>query len=143
MQDITNEVITWISCCQDIWNNWFSVLEDGEDEFLAVEDALFSSLVLAKIKGRFRLSTDECYKNMRVSYKVDVSDYRTVCSTAKARNIYCKSENMELHREQGFEVRSIDPMGVMLDGIPYAELQLETNNFFLEPVTNLNFMVAV
>ncbi|MFT4926246.1 MAG: hypothetical protein ACI8WB_002344 [Phenylobacterium sp.] len=138
MQDITSNVKIWIACCRDVWGKWFVELEDGEDEFLAVEEALLSALVLAKIEGDSRPSIDKFYEAMKATYKIDINDFRSVCSIQKAGNTYCKSEKIVLSKAQEFDVKSIDSIGVILDGIPYVELQLEVNKFILEPVESLN-----
>lgn len=79
MIDITQYVLAWIACCKEVWDRWFKELDNGEDEFGEVEQALFSSLVLSVTNITDRPGLPECYKVLRAVYKDDAEGYRSLC----------------------------------------------------------------
>lgn len=143
MVDMTDQVLVWLTCCEEVWNRWFNELDSGEDEFGEVEQALFSSLVLSTTNIIDRPSLPDCYKLLSGVYRADVDGYRSVCKQQKAGNIYCESRVMKFKKGEKLPVKSIDFMGRMLDGSPYVELELNDKEFILEPVSNLKIMMKI
>ena len=97
MLDITNRISLWVSCCSEVSDRWFKELENGEDEFLRVEEALFSSLVLSAIETVDRPSLIESYGLLTAEYRKDVDDARSVCRKQKAGNIFCENHENKSH----------------------------------------------
>ena len=141
MLDITNRISLWVSCCSEVSDRWFKELENGEDEFLRVEEALFSSLVLSAIETVDRPSLIESYGLLTAEYRKDVDDARSVCRKQKAGNIFCSCRAIKQIQGTRLRVKSIDALGTMLEGYAYAELWLNEKEFILEPVENLNFRI--
>ncbi len=137
MLDITKHIATWVICCNEVWIKWFSNNENGEDEFYEVEEALFSTLVLSNIKLIERPRLQVCYPLLKGVYKCDVSGERSVCKRQKAGNIFCQSKQIAYDKNTSLAIKSIDVLGTMLDGEPYAELIITDQEFILEPLVNL------
>ncbi len=143
MKDITRYILVWLACCKEVWERWFKELDNGEDEFGEVEQALFSSLVLSVTGIADRPDLLDSYELLSAVYKADIDDYRSVCTQQKAGNIYCESKVMKFEKGASLPIKSIDFMGTMLDGTPYAELKLSDREYILEPVDNLNIMMDI
>lgn len=143
MKDVTQYILVWLACCKDVWERWFKELENGEEEFGEVEQALFSSLVLSSIDITDRLALRDSYQLLSAVYKTDIDGYRPVCQKQKAGNIYCESKVMKFEKGASLLIESIDFMGTMLDGVPYAELKLNDREYVLEPVDNLSIILNV
>jgi hypothetical protein len=143
MKDMTQYILVWLTCCKEVWERWFKELDNGEDEFGEVEQALFSSLVLSATNMIDRPGLPDCYQLLSAVYREDVNGYRSVCKQQKAGNIYCESKVMKFKKGASLPIKSIDFMGRMLDGTPYAELKLNEREFILEPVENLNIMMNI
>jgi hypothetical protein len=138
MRDITDDTLIWVACCRDVWEKWFANLENGDDEFFEVEDALFSSLVLSKLELKNRPNLNECKNFLRAVYKRDISEMKSVCRKQPSGNIFCTSEMIDQKKGQEFSVKSIDVNGTMLDGSAYAEVQISKTEFVLEDLDNLH-----
>lgn len=54
--DITERVLGYRECARTVWNAHFRQLDDGWHEFHAVQEALFSGLVLAQVFGGHAVS---------------------------------------------------------------------------------------
>lgn len=130
-------------CCKEMWNTWFANLENGNDEFLEVEEALFSTLVLSHLELTKRPSLNEVYPLLKGIYKEDVKADRSVCAKQKAGNIYCQSKKIFYQKNTSLPIKSIDFMGTMLDGEPYVELFINNEEYLLEPLANLNIIVNI
>lgn len=143
MKDITQYILVWLACCKDVWERWFKELDNGEDEFGEVEQALFSSLVLSSTDMADRPALRDSYQLLSAIYKTDVDDYRSVCRQQNAGNIYCENKVMKFEKGASLPIKSIDFMGTMLDGTPYAELKLNDREYILEPVDNLSIMMNI
>lgn len=135
--NISEDVMDWVACCRDLWNGRFAHRLDGDDEFLEVETALFSALVLSTLSLYERPALDVTYRHMSASYVRPVVESRPVCRSQKAGNIVCSSRAVEFPIGATFPVRSIDCLGTMFDDRAYVELQLEKGEFLLEPIENL------
>lgn len=143
MLDITQHILIWLACCKEVWERWFKEHDNGEDEFNEVEQALFSSLVLSATGMIDRPDLYNCYKLLSAVYIVDVNDYRSVCKHQKAGNVYCESKIMEFKKGVSLPIQSIDFMGRMLDGTPYAELKINDQEYILEPIDNLSIKMNI
>lgn len=143
MKDITKYVITWVMCCEEIWTTWFANIENGDDEFLEVEEALFSTLVLSHLKLTRRPSLNEVYPLLKGVYKEEMKVVRSVCVKQKAGNIYCQSNEVVYPKNTSLPIKYIDFMGTMLDGEPYAELIISDEEYLLEPLANLNIIASI
>jgi hypothetical protein len=143
MKDMTQYILVWLACCKEVWERWFKELDNGEDEFSEVEQALFSSLVLSAANMANRPNLPDCYQFLSAVYKADVDGHRSVCRQQKAGNIYCESKVMKFEKGRSLPIKSIDFMGTMLDGTPYAELRLNDREYILEPVDNLSIMMNI
>lgn len=143
MRDITKYIAIWVMCCKEIWAKWFSTDKNGEDEFYEVEEALFSALVLSKIGLTERPKLKEYYTLLKGIYKHDVRGNRSVCKRQKAGNIFCQSKKVAYGKNASLPIRSIDPLGTMLDGEPYAELMINDQEYILEPLVNIDIKINI
>lgn len=143
MIDVTKYITTWVMCCKEVWGKWFLSSENGEDEFYEVEEALFSTLVLSNVKLIERPKLRECYVLLKGVYKYDVAGERSVCKRQKAGNIFCQSKKVAYDKHTSLAIRSIDVLGTMLDGEPYAELIITDQEFILEPLVNLDIKIDI
>jgi len=143
MVDISQDVMSWVKCCRDLWTRWFENRDDGDDEFPEVENALFSALVLSRVGVEQRPTLDAIYPRLSVTYINGVAASRSVCRAQKAGNILCSPRDVESSAGATFSVRSIDCLGIMLDGEPYVELQLDGGEFLLEPIQNLQINLTL
>jgi|SRR5690554_1149848 len=141
MIDITQCIFAWVTCCRDVWERWFKDREDGQDEFIEVEEALFSALVLSAINMVERPILSDRYTLLTAVYKNNVGGYRSICKRQKAGNIYCESRVVRFESGASFPILSIDFMGTMLDGTPYAELKISDQEYILEPIDNLGIKI--
>lgn len=143
MVDITKYIATWVMCCKEVWDKWFLREENGEDEFYEIEEALFSTLVLSKVQLIERPKLNECYTLLKGVYKYDMADERSVCKYQKAGNIFCQSKKVAYEKNTSLSIKSIDVLGTMLDGEPYAELAISDKEFILEPLVNLDIKIDI
>jgi hypothetical protein len=130
-------------CCKDVWSKWFSSSENGEDEFYEVEEALFSTIVLSNIELVERPKLRACYALLKGIYKHDVASERSVCKRQKAGNIFCQSKKVAYEKNTSLPIRSIDALGTMLDGEPYAELMITDQEYILEPLVNIDIKIDI
>jgi len=143
MRDITKYIAIWVMCCKEVWSKWFSTNENGEDEFYEVEEALFSALVLSNIGLVERPKLRACYALLKGTFKYDVVGDRSVCKRQKAGNIFCQSKKIAYDKNISLPIRSIDPLGTMLDGEPYAELMISDQEYILEPLVNIDIKIDI
>ncbi len=143
MLDITRDVKNWVLCCNDVWNKWFASHENSDDEFLEVEEALFSTLVLSNTNLVERPSLNECYTLLRGVYRYDITDERSVCERQKAGNIYCQSKKIIYEKNFSLPINYINFKGDMLNGEPYVELKINDREFILEPLDNLIITIDI
>jgi hypothetical protein len=143
MLDVTKQITKWVLCCNEVWTNWFASNENGDDEFYEVEEALFSTLVLSNIALSERPRLSECYALLTGVYKHDIADERSVCKRQTAGNIFCQSKKIIYSKNTSLPIKSIDFMGTMLDGQPYAELSIGNQEFILEPLININININI
>ena len=141
MKDITQYLKIWANCCRELWDGWFANLDNGDDEFFEVENALFSALVLSQLEISPRPNLDDIYPRLTATYINDVRAQRSVCRVQKAGNIFCAHREVEHLQGQTFSVKSIDCLGTMLDGAAYIELALEGGEYVLEPLENLSIAI--
>ena len=141
MKDVTQQTCVWLLCCKEVWHRWFEALENGEDEFLEVEEALFSSLVLSFAGLADRPSLSNCHSFLHGVYRVDVDEHRSVCTAQRTGTIFCTSKALSFAKGTSLPIRSLDWRGVMLNGNPCAELAISAHEWVLEPISNLNIMV--
>ncbi len=141
MLDITPYILDWVHCCRDIWDKWFSVLKNGSDEFIEVENALFSSLVLSQTKITNRPNLNECYKLLEATYNYDIAEQRSICSYQKSGNIFCINKDISISKGSSYPIKSIDFMGTMLNDEPYVEIWWNENNFLLEQIKNVSISI--
>ena len=137
MLDITNDITTWVKCCQEVWSLWFIDRENGEDEFFEVEEALFSALVLSNLNLTHKPTIKKSYGLLKGVYRFDINSERSVCKQHKTGNINCQSKQVTYKKEDKLDIQSIDFMGRMLDNKPYVELRISDQEFILEPLVNL------
>ena len=137
MTDITREVNLWVSCCQDVWERWFKGLDDGEEKFADVEIALLNGLILSKFDFCINNNLANFYERLIVEYQNDVRDFRSCCTQQKAGNIFCTSKYMTIEENEKTSLKSIDCLGMMLDGKPYLELWINESEFYLEPLEDV------
>ncbi|WP_295628492.1 hypothetical protein [uncultured Nitrosomonas sp.] len=143
MIDITPHILVWLACCKEVWGNWYKKLDNGEDEFGEVEQALFSSLVLSSINMVNRPDLDKCYKLLFAVYKADVEDYRSVCTKQKSGNIYCESKVIKFDKDTVLPIKAIDSIGTMQEGKPYVELKINEHEYILESIDNLSIKINI
>ena len=142
MKDVTAHVTNWINCCKDVWGTWFANTENAVDEFIEVEEALFSTLVLSHLELTKRPPLNEAYNLLEGVYRQDMKAMRSLCVIQKAGNIYCKSKEIAYPKNMSLPIKSIDFMGTMLNGEqPYVELIVNDKEFILEPLSNLKIVV--
>lgn len=137
--DVTQPIRYWLDCCSDVWNKWFIQQNNAEDIFIEVEQALLSALVLTPLSNDYEITPSDFFNRLSAVYNLDISDYRSVCRQQKAGNIYCESKKIVMEKGKSLKVVSIDFMGTMLKGTPYAELKFGQSEILLEPVANLTF----
>ena len=137
MVDISEEIRAWTKCCVELWDNWFVDIENGADEFLEVEDTIFSTLVLSQLPLDQRPRLDEVYRRLRATYREDLNSERSVCCVQKNGNIYCESSKVVQKKGTWLRVRAIDCLGTMLNGEAYVELEVGNGKCVLEPIDNL------
>ncbi len=140
MEDITELILTWTSCCTDVWLRWFKNIDNAEDEFIEVEEALFSALVLPALKLHERPSLSESYSFFQAEYKKDICDKRSICKRQKAGNLHCESSHMDILLGSRMSIINIDFMGTLIDEKPYAELIINDSQVLLEPLINLRIL---
>ena len=143
VKDITQYILAWTSCCNEIWDNWFCNVENGEDEFLEVEEVLFSSLVLSQLSLENRPNLDDCYKLLRARYKTDGEEQRSVCRLQKSGTIYCQRKTIKFKKDNIVPIKSIDVMGTMLNRKPYVEIKLNNDEYLLEPIENVKIEICI
>lgn len=142
MKDVTELVLHWFKCSNDIWFRWFADREDGADEYISVESALLDSLVIDKLCiGRSDLPGGELFESLRVTYVRSVDDHRVLCHEQKNGNVYGESVKVEIPEGSLHRIKSLDSMGTMLDGVPYVEL-IYNDGFILEPFENLKYLLV-
>lgn len=141
--DITQYILVWLSCCRDVWDRWFKDRENGQDEFIEVEESLFSAMVLSVTNITERPELPDCYNLLSAVYKYNVDGFRSVCKKQKAGNIYCKTKVVKLEKGTSLPILAIDSMGTMLDGTPYAELKISDKEYILEPIDNLRIKINI
>ena len=137
MIDITKDIMTWISCCNNLWINIFKKNEDGLHDFYEIENALFSTLVISKLDIDINVALDEFYKFLIVEYQVSVDTNRQVCVQQKAGNIFCKNKCLSIKKGAVYPVNNIDSTGQMQSGNPCVQLKIDSNKFILERPENL------
>lgn len=143
MIDITKDIYTWLSCCSELWKEWFKCLENGEDEFLEVEEILFSSLVLSKLDLIERPRMGDCFKLMYVTYQKEINENRSICRMQKSGNIYCESKIIKCNKGEVFPIRQIDSLGTMLHGKAYVEVKLSDDEWVLEFMENIQIQIDI
>jgi hypothetical protein len=67
--DLTAEIFRYRECARHVWNTYFQPLQDGWHEYINVEAALFSGLVLEQFharEGLYRRHPDGYYEAVQV-----------------------------------------------------------------------------
>lgn len=139
MKDLSTHIYFWIACCNDLWRNWFKDRINGAYDCAEIEDSLFRILVVRPLNQSMSESTvQDLIGRLRVQYIDDFQVNRQVCSVQKSGNIFCETEKVSLKKEGRYSIRSIDPMGTMMDSAPYVEVVIG-ERFVLEDPANLRF----
>ncbi len=138
-KDITELVLAWVGCCRETWGNWFKDRCYDADRFSDVENALFKALIADEVG----VSLDPASLGLvDVVYQRHVDGPRQFCLKQRAGNIFCQSVDVSLEAHATYKLRSIDPLGTMMDGEAYAEV-FYREGYILEPIGGLLYFVTV
>src|SRR5688572_28018690 len=95
MDNISDAVVLWVNCSNDVWRRWFAKREHGADQFHEVESALFGAIVMRSEDGALlQQDLQQLLSRLRVRYHAGLNGPRQVCRTQKAGNIFCRSESI-------------------------------------------------
>lgn|GEM_PF-2344559 len=141
MRDETQAVLDWTACCKYNWAHWFINLENGDDEFIDVEACLFSGIVLSQSRNREEMAIGSGFNLVTAIAIEDEHTTRSLCDVQRSGGICCSSEFVNISKGTEFAVKSLDGLGRMLDGEPYAELVLDEERFLLMPISKLHFFL--
>ena len=139
-KDITDLVLSWVTCCRATWSNWFQDRHQAVCRFSEVENALFKALVADELHIPTISPTN--LELIDVVYQQQIKEPRQFCQKQKAGNIFCRSVDISFVANATFKLRSIDPLGTMMDGEPYAEVFYQ-DGFILEPTGKLLYFLTV
>lgn len=132
MRDVTDIISGWAKCSHDVWNRWFVHREDGLNEFIDVEEALFSALVIEEL-DLYPLSTKQFLSSTWVNFESGLDAERQVFVQQKSGTIYGKPKRVELDVGTRCKVLRVDSTGEMIRGLPFLEVELG-REFFPEPI---------
>lgn len=138
--DVTELVLVWVKCCNELWLNWFKKHNSELDRFSEVEEQLFRYLVVDMIGCGPSQATN--VEILSVRFADHVTALRQVCRTQKAGNIFCRPENVSFIPDTPYGVAAIDPTGAMMGGEPYVEISYDGGRV-LEPVGGVRYFASV
>lgn len=144
MIDVTESLRNWMSCSNRLWREYFIHKDNASDRFVPIESALFEALVIRDLEEiRFStFSSASVFDHLRVEYLIDVDGTRQLCVIQKAGNVFCKQEAVSISRGSIYKIKSVDTMGTMLDGNPYAEI-IFPGGYILETPRILRFFLDI
>jgi|AAUQ01.1.fsa_nt_gi hypothetical protein len=125
---ITEKIIKWIQCSHSAWSNCFFENIDNRFEFHVIEKAYLELIVLNPLN----IKKEQFKELLFVKYKKDINDIRVVCKKQKAGNIFCKSKKIFIDKNSYYLVKSVDTIGELLNGLPYIEVFISKEEYFLE-----------
>ena len=128
----------WIKHCASLWE-YFRDIEDGEALYQSVEALLFDAIVLRTVTDMDNSTRPSLY----IIFTRPSNSKRQSCKVQKQGNIFCESTQIAISENEKFAVSKIDPIGVMMDGTPYIEVEISSDRFFLQPFDDSFRLVAV
>lgn len=132
MKDVTDLVIAWSRCSHDVWTRWFKPREDGWHEFIDVDEALFSALVIEQL-DLYPLSTKQFLSSTWVNFNSGLDAERTVFVRQKHGGTFGKRRRVELDSGTRCKVVCFNSTEMPIDGTPSMDLELG-REFFEEPI---------
>lgn len=138
--NITDSVLEWVKCSRAVWDQWLKDRIHAADRFTPIENVLFNTLVIDE--AGLPRSDANPFESIHVRYKSAPTGLRQVCRRQKAGNIFCRPESVEIDSHAYHAIRSIDPLGTMMDGLPYTEV-LYHDAYILELVPELVYYAAI
>lgn len=132
MKDVTELIIGWARCSHDVWTRWFKPREDGWHEFINVEDALFSALVIEQL-DLHPMSTEQFLSLTRVNFISGLDAERSVFICQKHGGSYGRPKRVELDAGTRCKILRADSTGEMIGGLPFLEVELG-REYFAEPI---------
>jgi len=98
-------------------------------------------MVLSQSRNREEMAVGSGFNLVTAIAIEDEQTTRSVCEVQRTGGIYCSSEFVNISKGTEFAVKSLDGLGRMLDGEPYAELVLDEERFLLMPISKLHFFL--
>jgi len=132
MKDVSQLLKHWANCSNDVWARWFSESDNGNHDFISVNEFLFQVLITERLNSN-SLSKDSFFESATITFLEDIEAERSVFKEGKSGELVGKTEIVKIKKGDCFRLKGIDPMGTMLNDKPYAEVEYE-NKFFLEPL---------
>lgn len=132
MKDVTDLVTGWARCSHDVWNRWFKSRHDGWHEFINVEEALFSALVIEQL-DLYPMSSKQFLSLTRVNFPSGLNAERSVFVRQKHGGGYGRPKRVELEAGTRCKILRADSTGRMIGGLPFLEVELG-REYFAEPI---------
>lgn len=132
MKDVTELIIGWARCSHDVWTRWFKPRDDGWHEFIDVEGALFSALVIEQL-DLYPLSTKQFLSSTWVNFKTGLDAERSVFIRQKSGGSYGRPKRVDLNAGTRCKILDADSTGEMIGGLPFLEVELG-REYFAEPI---------
>jgi hypothetical protein len=141
MTVVTESILHWINCSNDVWLRWFSSRENSFEEFLDVQNYLFNLFVLNPLVAEnIEVSEALFYEKLRGVYRASIDEPRQFCVKQRAGNVFCSSNLISIQKGDSLRVKLIDPIGTMSGGIPYVEL-VYGKGYVLESLNCIDFIL--
>ncbi len=132
MKDITDIIAYWARCSHDVWIRWFKPREDGWHEFIDVEEALFSALVIEEL-NLYPMSTQQFLSSTWANFESGLEAERSVFIRRKSSGVFGRPKRVELDAGTRCKILHADSTGEMIGGTPFLEVELG-REFFAEPI---------
>ncbi len=132
VRDVTDFVAEWAKCSHDVWTRWFRHRDDGLNEFIDVEKALFSALVIEEL-NLCPMSSRQFLSSTWVNFESGLDAERSVFVRQKSGGSFGGPKRVELDAGTRCRVLYADSTGEMIRGLPFLEVELG-REYFAEPI---------